>query len=106
VYSHAITQCAYISHAYNNKYAQVASESAAEFEKLWEAGKGLKGWTWTAATSTSTASNKTGRTLDLSMYYSAEDLKPLGMERLKEALEVIEMLLCEIILKVIALQSM
>jgi Replication stress response SDE2 C-terminal len=66
----------------------VASESAAEFVKLWEVGKGLEKWTRTAAASTSTTANKAGRTLDLSMYYSAEDLKPLGMERLKEALEV------------------
>jgi hypothetical protein len=50
----------------------VASESAAEFVKLWEVGKGLEKWTRTAAASTSTTANKAGRTLDLSMYYSAE----------------------------------
>jgi Replication stress response SDE2 C-terminal len=92
IYTHMSYVYAYI-YIYIYIHTQVASESAAEFEKLWEAGKNLKGWTRTGPTasliSTATGTKKDGRTLDLSMYYSAEDLKPLGMDRLKEALEVV-----------------
>ncbi|CAN0070527.1 unnamed protein product, partial [Phaeothamnion confervicola] len=67
----------------------VRAEARCEFEAEWAAGK-APGWPPVAAAAAMGAAAAAGREprpLDLSKYRAAEELLPLGMERLKEALE-------------------
>ncbi|KAG5182382.1 hypothetical protein JKP88DRAFT_199316 [Tribonema minus] len=71
---------------------EIVKEAEAEFDKAWEAGR-VKGWPRVSKAAPHKAAapggGLTARHLDLSLYHAAEDLMPLGLDRLKEALEAL-----------------